>query len=260
MQNKTSKFIIFTFSISWIMWAILGLLTYHNITKFGEILFWTFFILGGSGPLISAFLVNLLGDKEEYKEFIKCLIKAKVSPLWYLWVILIPLLLLSIPWIVYYLSKGGVLKLFRQKIYMVFTLLPLNIIGGGTEEVGWRGVLLPELLKKYSKMTSTLIVSGIWAVWHLPLWFIKGSPQENTNILFFLILSICLSFLLTILYTRTKSIFLCILFHSFVNSYPNILNTPILSIYGVSVIMLAFCLAIFGLYEKNNIIKCSSSS
>lgn len=232
------------------MWTVLGTLSYYNVTKFGQPLYWTFFILGGNGPFIAAFMVNLKGKEKELKEFIKQFIKVKVNLLWYLFVLIIPLLYFSIPWIINVLSKGTYMKLFREQIYMVFAVFPLNIVCGGSEELGWRGVLLPELLKRFSKIKSTLILGTIWGLWHLPLFFIKGSPQENGNFIFFFMIGISLSFLLTVLYTRTKSMLLCILFHTFINSYPYVLNIPILNIYRESFVMLAFSILVFFISEK----------
>lgn len=250
MTKKGNKYIILTFIFSWIIWGVLGILSLYNITKFGQPLYWTIFILGGSGPFIAAFMVNSQGDKKEFKEFIKQFIKVKVSPLWYLYILIIPLLYLSIPWIINILSKGTPMKLFRDQIYMVFAVFPLSIVCGGSEEIGWRGVLLPELLKRFSKIKSTLILGSIWGGWHLPLFFIKGSPQENGSFIFFFIGAISLSFLLTDLYTGTKSIFLCILFHTFINSYPYVLNIPIHNIYRESLFMLAFSILVFFFIEK----------
>lgn len=255
MTKKGNKYIVLTFMFSWIMWAILGTLSYYNVTKFGQPLYWTFFILGGNGPFIAAFMVNLQGKEKEYKEFIKQFIKVKVNLLWYLFVLIIPLLYFSIPWVINVLSKGTCMKLFRDQIYMVFAVFPLNIVCGGSEEPGWRGVLLPELLKRFSKIKSTLILGTIWGLWHLPLFFIKGSPQENGSFIFFFIAAISLSFLLTVLYTKTKSILLCILFHAFINSYPYVLNIPILNIYRESFVTLAFSILVFYICEKMNFDK-----
>lgn len=252
MTKKGVKYIVLSFSFSWIGWVILGLLSYYNVTKFGHPLYWTFFILGGSGPFIAAFIVNLQGDKQEYKEFIKQFIKVKVSPLWYLFILIIPVLYFSIPWVINVLFKGSDIKFFRNPIYMVFAAFPLSIVCGGSEELGWRGILLPELLRHFSKIKATLTLGTIWGIWHLPLFFIKGSPQENSNFIFFFIGAISLSLLLTVIYTGTNSILLCILFHAFINSYPSVLNIPIFNIYRESLAMLAFSILIFFISEKIN--------
>jgi membrane protease YdiL (CAAX protease family) len=50
-----------------------------------------------------------------------------------------------------------------------FTLVALT--QGGMEEPGWRGMLQPELQKRFSPLVSALLVSFAWSLWHLPLYW-----------------------------------------------------------------------------------------
>lgn len=40
---------------------------------------------------------------------------------------------------------------------------------GGLEELGWRGFMLPELQKRWSPLTASLLIAVAWSLWHLPL-------------------------------------------------------------------------------------------
>lgn len=52
------------------------------------------------------------------------------------------------------------------------------------EEIGWRGLLVPELLK-IASFRKTVLVSGlIWAAWHMPLLVAAGYHGQGTPILF----------------------------------------------------------------------------
>jgi len=42
------------------------------------------------------------------------------------------------------------------------------------EEIGWRGFLVPNLVKLTTYSKAALISGGIWAVWHYPLLFFAG--------------------------------------------------------------------------------------
>ena len=41
---------------------------------------------------------------------------------------------------------------------------------GGNEEPGWRGLMQPELQKRFSPLVAALFVSLAWSLWHLPLY------------------------------------------------------------------------------------------
>jgi len=100
-----------------------------------------------------------------------------------------------------------------------FSALQFQIIfGGGLEEGGWRGYLQPALEKKFSVFKSTMGVGIIWALWHIPYFFIPGYNQHETSFLIYLITCIILAFTLTAIYKLTKSILICTLFHGFVNT------------------------------------------
>ncbi len=57
------------------------------------------------------------------------------------------------------LGKMGLLFLASILIGILF--------GGASEELGWRGYLLPRLHARFGFATTGVIIGGIWAVWHL---------------------------------------------------------------------------------------------
>jgi membrane protease YdiL (CAAX protease family) len=63
----------------------------------------------------------------------------------------------------------------------ISTVLPnilfLTILAGVGEELGWRGFALPRLQARYNALSSGLIVGAIWAIWHIPLFFLPGTFQ-----------------------------------------------------------------------------------
>lgn len=48
-------------------------------------------------------------------------------------------------------------------------VLMTGLFRGGLEELGWRGFMLPELQRKLSPLTASLLIAVAWSLWHLPL-------------------------------------------------------------------------------------------
>jgi membrane protease YdiL (CAAX protease family) len=100
---------------------------------------------------------------------------------WYLTVVLIPILAAGLS-AVAYLFRGGAF------VESPLLIQPLNLIGftvliflGGpiSEEFGWRGFALDRLLTRWNAMSASLILGVLWALWHLPLFFIPGTFQQQ---------------------------------------------------------------------------------
>lgn len=257
-MTKLAKYLLFSFIVSWVMWGALALTTIITDIRYGHPIFMTLFIIGGLGPTIGALLsMNPGKDKFEYKSFIKQIFRAKVNVLWYLFVIIVPFVLFSISFVINIYTVRTGTQLFSKPIYYLIPAIVSNILFGGLEEIGWRGVLLPQLMKKFPIIISTLFTSLIWSLWHLPLWFINSLPQQNMNPFIFIILGLCFSLILTVIYSKTKSIFLCIITHSLFNSYSGIITMPFTNVFLELILMLVFSIVIYLIFErlKQHIIK-----
>lgn len=247
MGKEVGRYLFFTFTLSWICWGGLVILTQYNLLKFGTALSYILFILGGVAPAINGiWLRRKYSSKKEFNLFISNIKNYRHPFVWYLFTVGLAFVACFLPTL-----WGG--ASMENPIYIVFIVLPIMIIGGGLEEIGWRGYLQPALQRKWSSFTSTLIVGSIWTIWHLPLWFIVGSNQMSMNFIWYTVTVLALSFLLTVIYLTTKSIFLCIIFHSLINSFWEVFipNTNVLS----ALLMLLFALIIFTafkFYRKKN--------
>ena len=248
--DKTRKYLLFSFIISWVMWGALAFITEMTDIRYGHPIFMMLFIIGGLGPTIGAFLCMHPGkEKLEYKPFIKQIFKAKVNVRWYLFVIIVPFVLFSISFVINIYTVRTGTQLFSKPIYYLIPAIVSNILFGGLEEIGWRGVLLPQLMKKFPIIISTLFTSLIWSLWHLPLWFINSLPQQNMNPFIFIILGLCFSLILTVIFSKTKSIFLCIITHSLFNSYCGIITMPFTNVILELILMLVFSFVIYLIFE-----------
>jgi membrane protease YdiL (CAAX protease family) len=68
------------------------------------------------------------------------------------------------------------------------------------EEIGWRGLLLPCLLERYSLLEASLLVGVVSAAWHLPYFLWVGHPLASTPLAAFAVFTLAGSVILTWLY------------------------------------------------------------
>jgi hypothetical protein len=57
-------------------------------------------------------------------------------------------------------------------------LLLMILLGGGQEELGWRGYILDPLEERLGPWLGNLVLGVVWAVWHAPLVLIPGTSQR----------------------------------------------------------------------------------
>lgn len=241
------SYLILTYLTSWILWGILAFITQMKFESYSSPFTMFLFLSGGVTPALSAISINkYFLNKEEFKKFTRKIIQVKSNLLWY---IIIILLALSQSFLPFLIGEATV----AQPTYMIIIMLPFMIIGGGLEEIGWRGLLLPILKEKFSSILSTIIIGFIWSIWHIPLWFITGTMQSSMmNFFSFFIMVMGFSFILSAIYIKTKNIFLCIITHALINSTMNVC-IPSFS-FKCSFVLLAFDIIIYILivYCGNN--------
>ena len=103
---------------------------------------------------------------------------------------------------------------------LVPTFFLVLVLGGPlNEELGWRGFMLPRLLNSASSLYAALVVGIIWAVWHLPLFWISGASQEGIPAGWVLLQILALSFIFTWLHNKTGgSLIMPLFFHAALNT------------------------------------------
>ena len=58
-------------------------------------------------------------------------------------------------------------------------LVSMLVAGPLAEEPGWRGTAYPRLRASMNRYQAGLVLGVVWAIWHLPLFFIPGTIQAG---------------------------------------------------------------------------------
>lgn len=216
MSKLSKDYLLYTFSIMLICWGSCVICSINGISLNKSRFLYVPYLLGGLSPTIASFIA-LKKNKEVsgLKEWLKNIFDFKHNIFSYLLVLVLVILFFLPQCLISGYENGAPL------IAVIF-MIPMMLLGGGLEEAGWRYILQPELEKKLNFTVSTIIVTIIWWIWHLPLFFIEGVSQYGQNYLAFGFNVLGLSFALATIRKNTGSVWLCVLFHCIVNSLSGI--------------------------------------
>lgn len=101
----------------------------------------------------------------------------------------------------------------QSQIMMIFVASVFT--GALGEELGWRGTALPRLQGRFTPLLASLVLGSLWALYHLPAFFLTGSPQEGVPLLAFMIGAVELTILITWTFNRTRGSLLPVFLYHF---------------------------------------------
>jgi len=175
-----------TFAWSWILWLPLVLCGFGIIPLSKEMLSALSIPaigIGAFGPAVGALCsLRTTKGKGAIRTYLKSFLSLKFG--WKAWIAIFIALGAStaVAWIIpEFFGEARLSTLLPS--YFIFPLywLLMVFVGGGQEEIGWRGYILPFLENKFGRWLGSGILGLIWAFWHLPLWFIPGVSQTYMN-------------------------------------------------------------------------------
>ena len=211
-------FATLAFAISWAIWLplIIGPCTTWDARS------WFIYYAGVIGPTIAAFICGAAGAPASPRLLVRRLVHWKVHPGWYAIALLLPIAVRVLAFAIVTAFQNDPGAIAFRPVDSIARIAVLMVVLVPLEEIGWRGYALPVLQRRYSPLLASLIVGGIWGLWHLPLAWACGGFQESSDPLtymaWFLASIIPLSCLMTWLFNRTgESVLLASLFHISVN-------------------------------------------
>jgi membrane protease YdiL (CAAX protease family) len=96
------------------------------------------------------------------------------------------------------------------------------------EELGWRGYALPRLAGHLGLGGASILLGGVWALWHLPLFFLPGTGSTGQSFPVYLLQMVALSVAMAWLYWKTEgSVLLVMLMHASVNNTTGIVPAAV---------------------------------
>lgn len=240
-EYPVALYFLLTFVITWICVFPMIVTTGQDLGPVVGVIVGVLFTGGlAFGPAISAIIVTSIeSGRSAVRELLGRTVKLRVGVQWYLAAVFVPLIL--------YVSAGGLNLLFGGSfsidllnrypfrdyisqfsaydpnlvavVVAIVFFVDIWFLGGGLEEIGWRGYALPRLQgrNRYNAVISSLIIGVVWGFWHLPLFLIPGTPQNGYPFPAYLLGTVGMAFILTWVYNNTQSLFAVILLHTMEN-------------------------------------------
>jgi CAAX protease family protein len=182
-NNRTNGaillFLVLSLGLSGCYWLLMRFYPEGSLPGAVEMVLWA--ILRGFGPALAAIVASLYrSGTSGLRELIASVLRWRVPGWLWLLAFLGPLILVGLALTAAHLFRGLSLQLtgtFTPRLVIVFFAM-LIADGPLGEEVGWRGFLLPALLRKWGPILASVVVGVVWYLWHVPLYAIdgKGAP------------------------------------------------------------------------------------
>lgn len=207
-------YLVVAFTMAWSFWLIGWFVAEHKLT----LPLFPILVIGSFGPLAGAIAATMReGGVHQIWKFLVRAIDPRMG--WSVFLIsffLLPLIAIVVELIHAALThQAPTLTMTVREAPMTYVFL---FVLGGTlaEEYGW-SFLSDKLDNVLALVPSTFVLGVIWALWHVPLFFIvtPGAIQGYTPFYIFLLATVAMRFLFAWAYHRSgRNILSNMLFHT----------------------------------------------
>lgn len=181
------------------------------------------FFAGGFGPSIAAIaVVRCIDGRDGLRGWLVRCLRWQIGWRWLALAFFLPLAVIGLA-AVLHISLGGTIapSPVIGHVFLAAVNFGLVLLLGGPlgEEFGWRGYALPVLQERYSWRIASLILGGVWGMWHLPLFYIADAVQSHIPFALFMLNTVALSILFAWLFNHTRgSVLPVLVLHTAVNA------------------------------------------
>jgi len=175
-------FVLIAYALAWSWWIPIALR--HQVVVIGG---WPTHLPGLLAPAVAAVVVTALWSRRRgLRDLAGRVLRWRIG--WWWLVALSPVAVLAVTVAIRSLVDGGPADIadywhingFPVSWGLAGTLLLLVFVNALGEETGWRGFLQTELQRYLRPRWAILVVAGVWAGWHAPMFAILSSYRGFT--------------------------------------------------------------------------------
>lgn len=221
-------FFLLTFAVTWIAWLASGALAAPGNTGLFAI-GGPVFLAGVFAPALVA--LGLTASAEGRDGVVRLLARIgrwKVGARWYLFAVGYMAATKLVAALIHRVVTGAWPTFGDTPWPMMLGAILVSTWAQAGEEVGWRGYALPRLTTYLGLGGASVLLGVIWALWHLPLFFLPGSGSDGQSFPIYLLHVTALSVAMSWLYWKTEgSLLLVMLMHASVNNTTGIVPAAV---------------------------------
>ena len=207
-------FFLLTFAVSWACFVTVAIAPVTASARAVLLLLGTF-----APGLIAVAVTAANSGADGVRALFGRLLPAHVALRWYLFALLYMAAIKGLVAVSYRVGFGAWPRFGDEALWIIVLAIPISTLSQVGEELGWRGWALPRLGRRLGLAWAGLVLGFIWALWHLPLFFVAGADKSGQSFPMYALQVIALSVALTWLYSKTAgSVLLAMLLHAAVNN------------------------------------------
>jgi len=223
-------FFVLTFAVTWSLWLAAWAMSRGGAAGYppagvGTLLFY----LGVFAPgIVATWLTHRHQGSKGVRALLGRLVQVHAGLRWYAFALAYMAAIKLTSALIHRLVSGSWPRFGTEPILLMLgaILLSTVVFSQSGEELGWRGYALPRLAARIGLGAASVVIGVIWAVWHIPLFFIPGIETTGQSFPLYALGVIALSVAIAWLYANTNgSLFLTMLMHSAINNTKDIVPT-----------------------------------
>src|SRR6185436_11280630 len=181
-------------------------------------------LLGTFAPsLVALWLTARAEGRPGVLALLRRLLEWEVGARWYVYAVGYMAAIKLTVALAYRITTGAWPRFGKEAWYVIMAAIVFSTFVQAGEEIGWRGYALPRLAARLGFARGSVLLGVIWALWHLPLFFIPGVDKQGQSFPVFVLQVTAMSVALAWLYMHTNgSLLLTMLMHSAVNQTKDI--------------------------------------
>lgn len=215
------RFFSLTFLVAWLLFIAANLLSSNGqLSTLASL----FIFIGAISPgPVAIFLTARATGVEGVKSLIQTISFKHTKAVWYIFAITFIAFIKGLAALAFFLMYDSWPQFGTTPWYAMLVGIFLSMWAQAGEEIGWRGYALPRMAKKFGLATSSILLGIIWAIWHLPLFYIAAADTYNQSFPLYLVQVTGLSVIMAWLFWKVNGNLLPLMvFHAAINNTKDI--------------------------------------